>query len=53
MKEAFILVAHLLATIAKLIRPGGAQAIVGESLLLKLQLLILNRGHSRAPRLSP
>jgi hypothetical protein len=53
MKEVFILVAHLLETIAKLIRSGGARAIVAECLLLKHQLLILNRGRLQAPPLSP
>jgi hypothetical protein len=31
---------HLLATIAKLMRPGGVRAVVAESLLLKHQLVI-------------
>jgi hypothetical protein len=53
MNEVFILIAHLLATIAKLMRPGGARAIVAESILLKHQLLILNRGRLRAPLLLP
>ena len=35
--------AHLLATLAKLLGPGGARAIVADSLLRKQQLLIINR----------
>ena len=35
MIHLLILVVHLLATIAKLMRPGGARAVVAESLLLK------------------
>jgi len=49
MRELFILVAHLLATWAKLMRPGGARAVAAESLLLRHQLLILKRSRNRAP----
>jgi len=44
---------HLLATIARLMRLGGARAVVAESLLVKHQLVILNRGRERAPNLRP
>ncbi len=44
---------HLLTTIAKLMRPGGGRAVVAESLLLKHQLVVLNRGRERAPNLRP
>src|ERR1700709_427911 len=47
-----MLAAHLLATIARLMRPGGVRAVVAESLLLKHQLLISNRARRRAPNLS-
>ena len=42
---------HLLVTIARLAGPGGARSIVAESLLVKHQLLILNRSRKRAPNL--
>jgi hypothetical protein len=32
----------LLTTIGKLLGPGGAKAVVAESLLLKQQLLVIN-----------
>ena len=51
MRDLAILFIHLLATIAKMTRPGGARAVVAESLLLKHQLTVLNRGHERAPNL--
>jgi hypothetical protein len=35
-----------------LLGPGGARSIVAESLLLKHQLLILDRSRQRAPNLS-
>ena len=45
--------AHLLATLAKLLRPGGVRSIIAESLLLKHQLLTLKRSRKRAPKLTP
>ena len=53
MRDLAILFIHLLTTIAKLMRPGGGRAVLAESLLLKHQLVILNRGHERAPNLRP
>ena len=53
MSDLAILFVHLLATIARLTRPGGARAVVAESLLVKHQLVVLNRGRDRAPNLRP
>ena len=53
MKDLLVLLAHLLTTIAKLLGPGGAKAIVADSLLMKQQLLIVNRSRRRAPNLMP
>ncbi len=53
MRDLAILFIHLVATIAKLMRPGGGRAVVAESLLLKHQLVVLNRGRERAPNLRP
>jgi putative transposase len=52
MKDLLILFAHLLTTIAKLLGPSGAKTIVANSLLMKQQLLIMNRTRRRAPNLS-
>ena len=52
MKDLLVLLSHLLTTIAKLLGPGGARAIVADSLLMKQQLLIINRSRRRAPNLS-
>ena len=52
MKDLLLLLAHLLATLAKLLGPGGAKAIVADS-LMKQQLLIVNRSRRRAPNLTP
>ena len=52
MKDLLILLAHLLTTVAKLLGPGGARAVVADSLLMKQQLLVINRSRQRAPNLS-
>ena len=52
MIRLLILAIHLLATIAKLVRPGGVRAVVAESLVLKHQLLISSRARRRAPNLN-
>ena len=51
MRDLALLVLHLLTTIAQLAGPGGARSVVAESVLLKQQLLILNRPRKRAPNL--
>ncbi len=53
MRELFILFAHLLATIAKLAKPGGLGVVAAESVALKHQLLIMKRRQHRAPSLTP
>jgi putative transposase len=52
MRDLVVLFIHFIATLARLLRPSGARSIVAESLLLKHQLLILNRSRQRAPNLS-
>ena len=47
-----MLLTHQLTTIAKLLGPGGARAVVADSLLMKQQLLIIHRSRRRAPNLS-
>ena len=53
MKVLLLMFAHLLTTVAKLLGAGGAKAIVADSLLMKQQLLIINRSRRRAPNLTP
>lgn len=53
MRDLAILFIHLLVTIARLVGPGGARSVVAESLLVKHQLVVLNRSRSRAPSLRP
>jgi hypothetical protein len=49
MNILFTVVAHLLRNIAILLRPGGSKSIIAENLLLKQQLMVLNRSRRRAP----
>jgi transposase InsO family protein len=52
MRDLLLLVVHLLVTVAKLLRPGGARAVAAESLLLKHQPVIITRSRQRAPNLT-
>ena len=51
MREILVLFVHLIATVIRLASPGGLRAVVAESVLVRHQLLILNRGRKRAPNL--
>ncbi len=53
MRDLAILFIHFIVTVARLYGPGGARSVVAESLLVKHQLLILNRSQERAPDLRP
>jgi putative transposase len=50
-RDLAVLFLHLLATVARLAGPGGARSLVAESVLVKQQLLILNRSRKRSPNL--
>jgi transposase InsO family protein len=47
-----VLFVHFIAVLARLLGPGGVRSLVAESLLLKHQLLIVNRSRQRSPNLS-
>src|SRR5437899_7707287 len=51
MRDLAVLFIHLITTVARLAGPGGARSVVAESVLVKYQLLILNRSRKRSPRL--
>ena len=53
MRDLAMLFIHLLVTIARLFGPGGARSVIAETLLVKHQLLILNRSRARAPDIRP
>jgi transposase InsO family protein len=50
-RDLAVLFLHLLATVARLAGPGGVRSVVAESVLVKHQLLILNRSRKRSPNL--
>jgi putative transposase len=52
-RDLAVLFLHLLATVARLAGPGGARSVVAESVLVKHQLLILNRSRKRSLNLRP
>src|SRR4029450_11572668 len=49
MRDLAVLFLHLLVTVARLAGPGGARSVVAESVLVKHQLLIVNRSRKRSP----
>ena len=51
MRNLVVLFIHLIATLARLLGPGGVRSLVAESLLLKHQLLLLTRSRQRSPNL--
>ena len=51
MRDLAVLLLHLLATVARLAGPGSVRSVVAESVLVKQQLLILNRSRQRSPNL--
>jgi hypothetical protein len=52
MRNLIVLFIHFIDTLARLLGPGGVRSLVAESLLLKHQLLIVNRSRQRSPNLS-
>ena len=53
MREFIVLIVHSIVTLVRLAKPGGLRSVVAESVLVRHQLLILNRGRKRAPNLHP
>jgi putative transposase len=51
MRDLVILFVHVIATLARLLGPGGLRSVAAESVLVKQQLLILNRSRQRSPNL--
>jgi hypothetical protein len=51
MRNFAVLFIHFIALLARLLGPGGVRSLVAESLLLKHQILILNRSRKRSPNL--
>jgi len=52
MRDLLALVIYLIMYITRLMGSGGARVLVAENLLLRQQMLVLNRARKRAPRLT-
>jgi hypothetical protein len=52
MRNLVVLFIHFIATLARLLGAGGVRSLVAESLLLKHQLLLLNRPPANDPPIS-
>jgi transposase InsO family protein len=51
MRDVLTLLLHAIVTVFRGCLPGGVRSVVAESVLLRHQVLILNRGRKRAPNL--
>src|SRR5262245_51275523 len=51
MRDLIILLVHLITTAFRLVGHGGLRSVLAESVLIKHQLLTVNRGRRRAPNL--
>src|SRR5262249_25742504 len=51
MRDIFTLFLHVVVIVLRLARPGGFRSVIAESVLLRHQVVILNRGRKRAPNL--
>ena len=51
MRNIVILLVHLLVTLVRLTRPSGVRSVIAESVMIRHQLLILNRSRQRSPNL--
>src|SRR5262249_36642280 len=50
-RDILVLLIHLLVTLVRLSTPSGCRSVIAESVLIRHQLLILNRGRKRSPNL--
>jgi hypothetical protein len=46
MRDVFTLFLHAIVINMRLVRPGGLRSVVAESVLIRQQVLILNRGRA-------
>src|SRR5215472_12063232 len=51
MHDLAVLFVHLITTVLRIAQPGGLRSVIAESVLIKHQLLIVNRSRRRAPNL--
>ncbi len=51
MRALFEFTVHLLVTVFTLLKPGGVKAMASENLILRQQLIVVQRTRKRAPNL--
>ncbi|MFT6956375.1 MAG: putative transposase [Halieaceae bacterium] len=49
MSEAIELLSHFFVSAIKLLKPGGVKVVMAESMAMKQQLIVMNRGKKRSP----
>ena len=52
MPEAIELLIHFFVSAIKLLKPGGEKVVMAETMIMKQQLIVMNRGKSRSPKLT-
>lgn len=52
MSEAIELLIHVFVSAIKLLKPGGVKVVMAESIAMKQQLIVMNRGKKRSPKLA-
>ena len=52
MIEKMELLVHLIVCLLRLMKPGGLKVVMAETMAMKQQLIVMNRGRSRSPKLT-
>ena len=52
MPEVIELLIHSFVSTIKLLRPGGVKVLMAETMIMKQQLIVMNRGKKRSPKLA-
>jgi hypothetical protein len=52
MSEAIELLIHFVVSAIKLLKPGGVKVVMAETIAMKQQLIVMNRGKKRSPVLT-
>jgi hypothetical protein len=52
MAEKMELLVHLIISLVRLLKPGGMKGVMAETMAMKQQLIVMNRGKSRSPKLT-
>jgi putative transposase len=50
MPEAIELLIHFVVSSIKLLKPGGVKVVMAETIAMKKQLIVMNRGKKRSPK---